>query len=193
MFASPHSDYVIRNATACEAGLISYLRFASLVCLELPGQSLATIGKLMSALPDIDSQLLAGGTYHVADKGGDLIGGAGWSVLPLVFRGDVLRADNGRPTDIAVGPDAVLVRGFFLDPDMGRRGVAPTLLSKVELGALQAGYSAAEIVVPAAAQLHYRGLGFKPVGRLGLKLNDTDTLPLVHMRKPFTLRLPVAA
>jgi GNAT superfamily N-acetyltransferase len=187
------ADVVIRQGLESEAGLIAYLRFASLFCLEMPGQALADIRSLMSALPDVDGPLLAGGSYVVADRHGELLGGAGWSVLPLTFRGDFLRDENGRPTSVAVQAGSVLLRGFFLDPDMGRRGIAAALLAQVEAGAAAQGHAATEVVIPAAAQLHYRGLGFRPVARLSLLLRRGNTLPLLQMRKAFPLRLAAAA
>jgi GNAT superfamily N-acetyltransferase len=185
--------YAIRRAEEPETNLLAYLRLASLLSLEMPSHPLAAIRAVMDALPDIDAPLVASGRYWVADHSGELIAGAGWSVLPLSFRGqDIVDEAGGRAPAIG-GPGAVLVRGFFLDPDLGRRGAGARLLARVEADAARAGYDTAELVVPAAAQVYYRGLGFKPVARLMLKREQTVPLPLLQMRKLLPCRMSAAA
>jgi GNAT superfamily N-acetyltransferase len=186
-------NYLIRQADETEAGLVSYLRLASLLSLEMAGYSLVTIREFMTALPDVDSRLLATGSYYLADDGGDLIGGAGWSVLPLMFLGPNLIGEDGRRLELTLREDSVLVRGFFLDPDMGRHGAGSALLSHIEEDAMRAGYSGAEIVVPAFSQLRYRGLGFKPANKLAMKLDGGAMLPLLQMRKRLGIRCALAA
>lgn len=192
MLAFNPPNYLIRPAVESEAGLTAYLRMASLLCLEMRGQSLATIRTFMSVLPDVDAQLLASGSYWVADKDGDFIAGGGWSLPPLPFRGSGLADAGGKLVNLSMAEGSVLIRGFFLDPDMGR-GAGAALLSQVEADAARAGYSAGEIVVPASSRLYYHRLGFKPVTTIDLKLGAWDTLPLLHLRKPFPHCLARAA
>jgi GNAT superfamily N-acetyltransferase len=156
-------------------------------------QPLEAIRAVMDGLPDIDPALVACGRYFVADHDGDLIGGAGWSVLPLSYRGERLLDETGQRASLMLDPGAVLVRGFFLDPDLGRRGVGARLLARVEADASRMGYDTAEIVVPASSQAYYRSLGFRLVGRLMLELDRSGGLPLLQMRKPLSVRFAVAA
>lgn len=186
-------NYVLRQAKEGEAGMISYLRLASLLCLEMPGQRLAAIHAFMGSLPDIDAKFLAGGAYVVADKGGELIGGAGWSVLPLGFRSDRLLGENRRPVGFSMGKSSVLLRGFFLDPDMGRRGVGAALLAQIGAEVVGNGYQSAEIIVPAPSQLYYRSLGFRPAAKFVMELDGGDLLPLLQMRKSFCCPFAAAA
>jgi GNAT superfamily N-acetyltransferase len=187
------TSYTIRRAEESETNLIAYLRLASLISLEMPGRPLAAIRALMDGLPDIDPHHLATGRYLVADHGGDLIGGAGWSVLPLSFRGERLLDQRGDRAGLMLDPGAVLVRGFFLDPDLGRRGVGARLLARIEADAARMGYDTAELVIPATSEAFYRSLGFRPIARLSLGLDGDARLPLLQMRKPLPDRLAVAA
>jgi GNAT superfamily N-acetyltransferase len=187
------SSYTIRRAEEAEANLIAYLRLASLISLEMHGRPLAAIRALIDGLPDIDAAHVATGRYLVADHRGDLIGGAGWSVLPLSFRGERLLDDTGGRAGLMLDPGAVLLRGFFLDPDLGRRGVGARLLARVEADAARMGYDTAELVIPATSDTFYRSLGFRPVARLALQLDGNARLPLLQMRKPLPGRLAVAA
>ena len=89
--------------------------------------------------------------------------------------------------------NSVLVRGFFLDPDVGRHGAGAALLSQIEEDVVRAGYSGAEVVVPAFSQLRYRNLGFKAANKLAMALDGGAILPLLQMRKTFGFRCALAA
>ena len=174
---------VFRQAELDEAMLIGDLRLASLLSLEMPGRDLQHVATLMRMLPDADEELVASGRYLVADRDGELLGGAGWSVLPLRFQSREIADPRGDPLTLA--PRSVLVRGFFLDPDQGRRGVGTVLLDRIEREASAVGFVSADIVVPDTAQPVYRGLGFRSAGPLRLGLPLGGHLPLVQMRRPF--------
>jgi len=186
-------NFAVRPAGPGETGLLEYLRFASLLSLEMSDRPMASIKTLIASLPDVDAKLVAAGRYYVADCAGDLIAGVGWSVLPLSYRGDDLRDEKGGSAALQLGNRSALVRGFFLDPDLGGRGVGPELLGHIEADMLANGFSCAEVVVPASAEVIYRGLGFKSGRRLGLALGGGDVLPLVQMRKSLAVRLAAAA
>jgi len=166
---------------------------ASLLCLEMSGQSLETVRAVMTSLPDVDAELIAAERYTVVECNGDLLGGIGWSVLPLSFRADRLMDDCGRPVDRLLGHNAILVRGFFLDPDLGRHGIGANLVAQVEAEAARAGYGSAEVLVPSPGQRLYRSMGFKLVRRLGMRSAGSELVPMVQMRKSLTARLAVAA
>lgn len=182
----------LRRAAVSELGLISHLRLASLLCLEMPGRALDAVGALLKAAPDLDAPLLASGRYIVVDRGGELIAGGGWSLLPLGFRNGPLSTDDGRPARVALDERSVLLRGFFLDPDLGRQGAAAALLAQLGAEAAAAGHSAFEAMAAADAHALYAGLGFRTVRRLQMKV-DGERLDLVQMRKALVQRLPAAA
>ena len=193
MLAFNQPSYEVRRADVAETSLIGYLRLTSLLSLELPGQSLGAIRAVMNRLPDIAPDLIEAGRYFVADADGELLGGAGWSVLPLRFRSEHLVSEDGRAARLSLARGSVLVRGFFLDPDLGRRGAGASLVARIEAEASRSGHTAAELVVPASSQVYYRSLGFRPVGRFGLELHGGDVLPLLQMRKCFQPGLAIAA
>ena len=190
-FSQP--SYTFRRASVAEAGLIQYLRFASLLCLEMPSQSLQSVRTLMGGLPDVDAALIESGHYHVADLGGELVGGGGWSVLPLGYRGQRLLEEDGEPGQLSLDNRTALLRGFFLDPDLGRRGVGQALLAHIEAEASGEGYRTLAIVGPASSQVYYRSLGFRMEKKLTLVLDGGETLPVLQMRKSLALRLVAAA
>ena len=193
MVAFHQPDYVLRRAHISEVPLIRDLRVASLVALEMQRQPLEAVGAIMADVPDVDPEHIRAGRYVVADHRGDLIGGAGWSVLPLQYRGErIVSADGGRAF-LSLDAGSVLLRGFFVDADLGRRGVGAQLIAHVTAQAAEAGHSGLEIIVPADAQVYYRGLGFRPVRRLFIRLDEGPPLPILQMRRPIPPRLAVAA
>jgi hypothetical protein len=132
------------------------------------------------------------GRYNLVIGGDELIAGAGWSLLPLSFPAHRLVEADGRAAALSLDAGTVLVRGFFLDPDGGRRAAAADLLAHLEADAARVGHDAAELVVPSAAEILYRSLGFRPVRRLALRVDD-GCLPLLQMRKRLPVRLKSAA
>jgi len=193
MFALKQPSYMVRPADASEASVIVYLRMASLLCLEMPKAPLDVIHAIMDVLPDVDAELVGSARYLVAERNGELIGGAGWSVLPLSYPAGSLLDDSGRPADLSLDPGSVLIRGMFLDPDQGRSGAGAGLLARIEAEASQLGYDCAEIIVPAVSEGYYRSLGFRRRRGQALRLGSGKVLPLLQMRRCFGLRLAAAA
>ena len=183
----------LRLANASEISLISDLRLSSLLSLEMPRHSLQAVNAIIAAFPEIDATLVEHGRYTVAESNGDLIGGGGWSELPARPRMAQLVHENGAAAFVSFDAGSVLLRGFFLDPDLGRRGVGAALIRQIEVEAAEAGYCAAETIVPADAQLLYRSLGFKPTRRLALAIRPGEILPLLQMRKSFAPCMAAAA
>ena len=172
---------VIRPARIGEASLVSYLRHAALWCVDMPGRSPETIGAFLERVPDVDAELIGSGRYTVVERGGVILGGAGWSPLPPSDRawlfGEAEEAGLG-------GEDAVLVRGFFVDDEI-RYATGLGLLARVEEEAARAGFRSAEIVAPIVLQDYHRAMGFRAARRLQFSGGE-ETVPLVHMWKAFT-------
>jgi GNAT superfamily N-acetyltransferase len=176
MLGFVQQTHLIRRAHRGEAALIAHMRRASLWCLDLAGHSTEIISDLLRRVPDFDAELVESGTYFVAERAGDVLGGVGWS--PLGEKG----AED----------DAVMVRGFFVDSEDSRVTIGTRMLAHVEADAARAGFGAAEIVAPASLHGFYRGLGFRTICRLPFVHGD-ESLPLVHMRKVLSTALPAVA
>ncbi len=87
----------------------------------------------------VDSELVADGSYLVAEWAGTLAGCGGWSRRPTLFGGDRFAA---RATGVlSPARDAARIRAFFVAPGHDRRGVASALLASCEAAAAQAGFS----------------------------------------------------
>src|SRR5207245_6120693 len=106
----------------------------------------------------VDSQLIADGTYIVAeaesgtgDRAGAasappglmIVGCGGWSKLKTLYGSDHW---TGRE-DALLDPlrDAAKIRAFFIHPDWARRGVGSTILKACEDAARAAGFTRYEM------------------------------------------------
>ena len=190
MLAYVQPSHLIRRAHSGEAALIGHLRRSALWCLDLPDRSPETIGAMLERIPDVDLGLIEMGTYFIAERAGEILGGAGWSPLTGHIRAGLFGDDDRLPSRAVA--DAVLVRGLFIDSEESRFIVAVRLMAHLETDAARAGYGSAEIVVPAGLQSYCRDLGFRAVGRLSFAYAG-ETVPLVHMRRRFVTALRAVA
>src|SRR5438309_2064282 len=92
----------------------------------------------------VDRQIIADGTYFVAEDAGQIAGCGGWSKRRAVFGGD--RARQGADEWIDPARDPARVRAFFVHPAWARRGIGRAILSACEAAILENGFHTAELV-----------------------------------------------
>ena len=114
------------------------------------------------------SELIADGTYFVAERGGAIVGCGGWSRRKTLFGGDrgVARDDS------LLDPlrDAARLRAFFVHPAHARQGIGRLLLPACERAALAAGFRRLELVATLAGEPLYRAFAFRAVERYEVTL-----------------------
>lgn len=99
-----------------------------------PAESEAAIAHIFG----VDSELVADGTYYVAEADGEILGCGGWSRRATLFGGDRFAGREAGLLDPA--QDAARIRAFFTAPAHARRGVGHRLLHQCETQAAQAGF-----------------------------------------------------
>lgn len=134
----------------------------------------------------LDTQLIADGTYLVAEIDGALAGGGGWSRRATSYGGDHSLGRDARLLDPATEP--ARIRAMYTDPVLARQGVGRAVLAACERGAADAGFHYAELVATLAGESLYRSAGYAAVARFDERAGAVP-VPLVRMRK--TLRLGV--
>ncbi len=70
----------------------------------------------------IDTQLIADGTYFIAEANGQLAGCGGWSKRRTLYGGDQTKQGEDNLLDPETEP--ARIRAFFVDPDFARQAVA---------------------------------------------------------------------
>jgi GNAT superfamily N-acetyltransferase len=130
----------------------------------------------------VDRQLIADGTYFVAERDGAIVGCGGWSRRKTLFGGD--RGDVPRD-DALLDPrsDAARIRAFFVHPAWARQGAGRMLMRACERAAIEAGFRALELVATLAGEPLYAASGFRALERYEIALANGRPLPAVRMAK----------
>ena len=144
----------------------------------------------------VDSQLIADGTYIVAEahsnataraeanappSGRTIVGCGGWSKRKTLYGGDRW---TGRE-DLLLDPlrDAAKIRAFFIHPDWARRGVGSLILKACEDAARSAGFTRYEMGATLTGAKLFGVKGYVRVKPISIPLVNGESLPVIHMEK----------
>jgi GNAT superfamily N-acetyltransferase len=135
----------------------------------------------------VDSQLVADGTYLVAETAGEPVACGGWSRRRALCGGD--RAKAGGP-DPLLDParDAARIRAFFVHPAWARRGIGRLLLAACERAAAAAEFTRLELISTLPGVPLYAAHGYAADPPSTVRLADGTDLPVVRMTKRLDAR-----
>lgn len=137
------------------------------------------------AIMGLDTQLIADGTYLVAEKDGAVVGCGGWSRRATLYGGD--HSDGLRdPKLLNPATDPAKIRAMYTHPDFARQGVGRLILRRCEEAAAEDGFSAVELMATLSGERLYGRCGFIAIERLEAVANGV-AVPLVRMHKTLTL------
>jgi GNAT superfamily N-acetyltransferase len=134
----------------------------------------------------VDTQLIADGTYFVAEAEGELVGCGGWSNRTTLFGGDqqagrsVTRLDPKR--------DPARIRAFFVHPDWARHGIAHAILARCESEAQEHGFRSASLMATLSGVPFYRAHGYVGREMIESPLPDGTSIAFLAMTKDFGAR-----
>ncbi|HEX2095066.1 MAG TPA: GNAT family N-acetyltransferase [Longimicrobiaceae bacterium] len=126
-----------------------------------------------------DTQLVADGTYFVAEAGGCLAGCGGWSRRRTLYGGDQMKETEDPLLDPAT--EAARIRAFFVHPEWARRGVGSAILRACTRAAREAGFRSLELMATLPSEPLYRAFGFEAVERVESTLPDGVVVDFVRM------------
>jgi GNAT superfamily N-acetyltransferase len=138
----------------------------------------------------VDSQLIADGTYLVADASHArgindtkpaIAGCGGWSKRKTLFGGDQWSGREDSLLDPA--RDAAKIRAFFVHPAWARHGVGTLILDACESAARAAGFTRFEMGATLTGVKLFGAKGYSPVKRMDVPLDNGEILPIVQMEK----------
>jgi GNAT superfamily N-acetyltransferase len=155
--------------------------------LQAATYSPAQIEGALGTVFAVDRQLIADGTYFVAERDSELVGCGGWSRRKTLFGGDRGRSPLADPL-LDPKRDAARIRAFFVHPAFARRGVGRLLMSACERAATEAGFPAMELVATLAGEPLYAAFAFRAVERYDVALANGLTLPVMRMTKALSPR-----
>lgn len=143
-----------------------------------PAQIEAALGPVFG----VDRQLIADGSYFVAEHDGRIVGCGGWSKRKSLFGGD---ADRSGHEDHLLDParDAARIRAFFVHPQWARRGIGRAILAACETAIRAAHFSDVELVATLAGEPLYTAFAYDVVERYEITMPRGLRLPVVRMHK----------
>jgi GNAT superfamily N-acetyltransferase len=176
----------IRRAIAADVPRLQEVIEASVRGLQAGDYSPAQIEGALKSVYGVDSQLIADGTYLVAEvlelqNGPEIVACGGWSKRKTLYGGDQFAARE----DLLLDParDAAKIRAFFVHPNWARRGVGGMILEACEEAAKAAGFTRLEMGATLSGVPFYAAKGYAAVENQEASLASGEVLQIVRMAK----------
>lgn len=176
---------VVRKAIADDIPRLREVIESSVRGLQAGDYSPAQIEGALKSVYGVDSQLIADGTYLVAEEvseaGPMIVGCGGWSKRKTLFGGDQFAGREDSLLDPS--RDAAKIRAFFVHPNWTRRGIGGMILHACEDAARAAGFAQLEMGATLSGVAFYRAKGYVEVENQVVPLGNGEALPIVKMAK----------
>jgi N-acetylglutamate synthase-like GNAT family acetyltransferase len=175
----------LRKAVAADVPRLLQIIAASVRGLQAEDYSPAQIEGALQSVYGVDSQLIADGTYLVAEEmlsaGLVIVACGGWSKRKTLYGGDQYAAREDSLLDPS--RDAAKIRAFFVHPKYARRGIGSMILRTCEDAAKAAGFTRLEMGATLSGVEFYKAKGYVEVENQTVPLGNGETLPIVKMTK----------
>lgn len=177
----------IRKATTADVPRLREVIEASVRGLQARDYTSAQIDGALQSVYGVDSQLIADGTYLVAEVAHSghaaplIVACGGWSKRKTLFGGD----QYGGREDSLLDPaeDAAKIRAFFVHPEWARQGIGTLILDACERAAIATGFRRLEMGATLSGVAFYRAKGYVEVENQSVPLSNGEVLPIVRMAK----------
>jgi GNAT superfamily N-acetyltransferase len=186
----------LRLATDADIPVLQALIDASVRGLQAQDYTPAQIEGALQTVFGVDSQLIADGTYIVAEAKSDgmepadpkfvkaealIVGCGGWSKRKTLYGGDHW---TGRKDEL-LDPlrDAAKIRAFFIHPDWARKGIGGMILEACEQAARASGFARYEMGATLTGAKLFGVKGYVAVKPISIPLMNGEVLPVLHMEK----------
>jgi GNAT superfamily N-acetyltransferase len=186
----------LRLAVPEDVRVLRELIDASVRGLQTQDYTPAQIEGALQTVFGVDSQLIADGTYIVAearpasthrakvntDKEAPLIVGCGgWSKRKTLYGGD--RWTGREDALLDPSQEAAKIRAFFIHPEWARRGIGSMILDACENAARAAGFRRYEMGATLTGAKLFGIRGYVAVKPISIPLLNGESLPVIHMEK----------
>jgi GNAT superfamily N-acetyltransferase len=174
-------EIVLRLATAEDIPALRELIPASVRALSAGYYTPTQIESALTYIFGVDTQLIADGTYFVAESTGQIVGAGGWSKRATLYGGDQSKAEADPLLDPA--HDAARIRAFYVHPNWARRGIGSRIMRACEAAAREAGFTRMELGSTVPGEPLYVAMGYQVSERMDVAMPDGETLPITRMDK----------
>jgi GNAT superfamily N-acetyltransferase len=187
----------IRQAVPADIPVLRGLIDASVRGLQAQDYTPSQIESALATVYGVDTQLIADGTYFVAESGTGaggcraetaaptfaplIVGCGGWSKRKTLYGGDQWTGREAALLDPQ--HDAAKIRAFFIHPSWARRGIGTMVLEACESAALAAGFTRFEMGATLTGVPLYQARGYVALENLEVPLANGEALPIVRMEK----------
>jgi GNAT superfamily N-acetyltransferase len=187
----------IRQAVPPDIPVLRVLIDASVRGLQTRDYTPSQIESALATVYGVDTQLIADGTYLVAETDSNtgattpvvqspgetltIAGCGGWSKRKTLYGGDQWTGREAALLDPQ--HDAAKIRAFFIHPDWARRGIGSLILEACENAAVTAGFSRFEMGATLTGVPLYQTRGYVALENLEVPLAGGESLPIVRMEK----------
>jgi GNAT superfamily N-acetyltransferase len=176
----------IRKAIAADVPRLREVIEASVLGLQAGDYSPAQIEGALRSVYGVDSQLIADGTYFVAEVSElqgqpEIVACGGWSKRKTLYGGDQFAAREDSLLDPA--RDAAKIRAFFVHPNWARRGIGGMILKACENAARETGFTRLEMGATLSGVAFYAAKGYAAVENQEAPLANGEVLRIVRMAK----------
>ena len=130
-----------------------------------------------------DRDLIADGTYYVAEDDEGLVACGGWSKRDKLYSGS---DDAGDSRLLDPAREAAHLRAMFVRPDWARRGLGRAIIDQSEAAAKVAGFTMMSLMATLPGEPLYAACGFQELERTDVITPNGTPLPCVAMEKPIT-------
>jgi GNAT superfamily N-acetyltransferase len=174
---------------------------ASVRRLQAEDYTLEQMEGALESVFGVDSQLIADGTYLVAEgrkvealpdaensvdeknPGSEWViaGCGGWSKRKTLYGSD--HWTGREDTQLDPKRDAAKIRAFFIHPAWARRGVGSRILEACEVAAREAGFTSYEMGATLTGAKLFGTKGYVAVEKIEVPLKNGLSLPVIHMAK----------
>jgi GNAT superfamily N-acetyltransferase len=172
----------IRLATMADIPALEELIHDSVAKLSVGFYTEAQIGRALSHIFGVDTQLILDETYFIAEIDHVLAGSGGWSKRNTLYGGDKLKS---RELDRLLDPatEAARLRAFYVHPRWSRRGVGSRVLTECENAARLAGFNRIELAATLPGERLYAARGYDRREALQLEMPNGESLSAYRMTK----------
>jgi GNAT superfamily N-acetyltransferase len=176
----------IRKAVAVDIPRLREVIEASVRGLQANDYSAAQIEGALQSVYGVDSQLIADGTYFVAEiaepeRGTQIVACGGWSKRKTLYGGDQYAGREDSLLD--PNRDAAKIRAFFVHPEWARQGIGSLILEACEKAAGEAGFTRLEMGATLSGVAFYRAKGYAEIENQSVPLGNGEALPIVKMAR----------
>lgn len=178
-----HPTPQIRAALAGDIPALSDLIEQSVRALNAREYDQTQVETALRHMIGVDTQMIADGTYYVAEIDGEIAGCGGWSRRKQLYgRG---QGEMGTDAHQFLDPqtEPAKVRAFFVHPRWERRGIGRLLLQTCEQAAARAGFATLELMATLTGAPLYAACGFARIEACDVPLPGGVNFPAIKMVK----------